>query len=194
MFEFPSILINDVFIKGTLGEIGLKISLTFVRAISKLLSLEYHYIYWISCLAMIVGISLILKVKKEISNNIILITFSFVSVFLLTYFSVSSSTSLLDRNALVPGVIFISLIFSISKNSVGVRIIIFSSIYFLIAFYEFYKFDSVYYSDSWPTWSNEVEKWRLDSQYQPKVWPRKNEHWLFLREKDWRVTIPSISK
>lgn len=191
MFEFPSILINEVFIKGTLGEIGLKISLTFVRAISKLLSLEYHHIYWISCLAMIIGISLVLKVKKEISSKIILITFSFVSVFLLTYFSVSSSTSLLDRNALAPGVIFILLIFSISKNSKGVPIILFTSIYFLIAFYEFYKFDSVYYSDSWPTWSNEVEKWRLDSQYQPKVWPRNNEHWSFLSERDWRVTIPA---
>jgi hypothetical protein len=191
MFEFPSILINDIVIKSTFGEMGLKLSLTIVRAISKLLSLHHHYIYWISCLAMIIGISLVIKVKKEISSNIILITFSFFSVFLFTYFSVSSSFSLLDRNALVPGVIFISLIFLALNNFRKIRIILFASIYFLIAFYEFYQFDAVYFSETWPSWSNEVEKWRVDNQYQPKVWPRNNEHWTFLTEKDWRLTIPS---
>ena len=190
ILEFPSILINDVAIKSTIGNIGLNLSLTIVRALSKILLLEHHYIYWIVFLGIILGTGLTYKYIKKINNSIILIIFSFISIFLLTYFSVSSSSSLLGRNALVPGVIFNSLIFFFLKNLKKSRIILFASIYFVIAFYEFYKYDTVYYSDSWPTWSNEVEKWKVDKLYQPKVWPRNNGHWSFLSENDWRVTIP----
>lgn len=190
ILEFPSILINDVAIKSTVGDIGLNYSLIIVRALSKYLSLDHHYIYWIFFLAIILGAGLIFKNRKNINKSILLIGFTFISVFLLTYFSVSSSSSLLDRNALVPSVIFISLIFFVLKNLKGIQIIIVALIYFVIAFYEYYKFDEIYYSDIWPTWSNEVEKWRVDSQYRPKVWPRNNEHWSFLGETDWRVTIP----
>jgi hypothetical protein len=190
ILEFPSILINDVAIKSTIGNIGLNFSLTIVRALSKLLSLDHHYIYWIFLLGIILGIGLIFKRIKNMNISITLIIYSFISVFLFTYFSVSSSSSLLDRNALGPSVIFISLIFFFFKNSKGIPILIVASIYFGIAFYEFYQFDAVYYSDNWPVWSNEVEKWRVDKLYQPKVWPRNNEHWSFLSESDWRVTIP----
>ena len=191
ILEFPSILINDVTIKSTLGDIGLNFFLSIIRFLSKSLSLDHHLIYWIFFLGIILGTCLIFKKRKEIDNNIILIIFSFITVSLLTYFSVSSSSSLLDRHAFVPAVIFISLIFFVLKYIKGTKIIIIASIYFVIALYEFYQFDAVYYSDSWPTWSNEVEKWHGDNLYQPKVWPRNNEHWSFLTERDWRVTLPS---
>jgi hypothetical protein len=190
ILEFPSILINDTTIKSTVGDTGLNFFLSVVRALSKLLSLDHHYIYWIFLLGVIIGIGLIFKNRKEIDSSIILINFSFISVFLFIYFSVSSGSSLLDRNALLPGVILISLIFFVLKNLKSTQIILLSSIYFVIAIYEFYQFDAVYYSDNWPAWSNEVEKWRVDKLYQPKVWPRNNEDWSFLSESDWRVTIP----
>ena len=190
ILEFPSILINDVTIKSTVGDTGLNFSLSIVRALSKSLSIDHHYIYWIFFLAIILGTCLIIKNIKKINNSIILIIFSFISVFLLTYFSVSSSSSLLDRNAIVPSVIFISLMFFLLNSLKRIQIITVASIYFAIAFYEYYNFDEIYYTDNWPAWSNEVEKWRADKLYQPKIWPRKNEHWSFLSEKDWRVTIP----
>lgn len=190
ILEFPSILINDVAIKSTFGDIGLNFSLTIIRTLSKSLSLDHHYIYLIFFLSIIFGAGLIFLNRKEINSSIILMIFSFISVFLLTYFSVSSSSSLLDRNALVSGVILISLIFFILKNLKRTQVILFASIYFVIAFYEFFQFDAVYYSENWPVWSNEVEKWRVDKVYQPKVWPRNNEHWSFLSERDWRVSIP----
>ena len=171
ILEFPSILINDVTIKSTVGDTGLNFFLSIVRALSKLLSLDHHYIYWIFLFCIILGAGLILKNRKEINSSIILIVFSFISVFLLTYFSVSSGSSLLNRNALFPGVILISLIFFVLKNLKSTQVILFAAIYFVIAIYEFYQFDAVYYSDNWPTWSNEVEKWRIDKLYQPKVWP-----------------------
>jgi len=190
ILEFPSILINDVAIKSTVGNTGLNFSLIIVRALSKYLSIDHHYIYWIFFFVFTLGICLIIKNIKKGNDSIILIIFSFISVFVFTYFSVSSSSSLLDRNALVPGAIFLSLIFFLLNNLKRIQVITVASIYFVIAFYEYYNFDEIYYSDNWPAWSNEVEKWRVDKVYQPKVWPRKNEHWSFLSEEDWRVTIP----
>jgi hypothetical protein len=191
ILEFPSILINDVAVKSTVGEIGLNFFLTIVRALSKSLSLDQHCIYWIFFFGIIMGTVLILKNRKEINSIIILTIFSFISVFLLTYFSVSTSSTLLDRNALFPGVILISLIFFVLKNLKSTQVRLVTSIYFVIAVYEFYQYDAVYYSENWPTWSNEVEKWRADKLYQAKVWPRNNDHWYFLSESDWRVSFPS---
>lgn len=188
--DFPSILINNVAIKGTTGEIGLNFSITIVNTLSKVLALDHHYIYWISFFVIISGTGVIIKNKRVFNKRITLMIFSFVSVYLLTFFSVSSNLTLLDRNAFVPAVILITLLFFILKNLKSIQKILLASLYFVIAFYEFYKIDDIYYSDNWPSWSNEITKWRVDRMYKPRVWPRNNKCWSFLSENDWRVTIP----
>ena len=190
ILEFPSILINDVAIKGTTGEIGLNLSITIVNTLGKVLALDHHYIYWMSLFVIISGIGVIIKNKKVINKRITLMIFSFASVFLLTFFSVSWNSTLLDRNAFVPAVILITLLFFVLKNLKPIQKTLLASLYFIVAFYEFYKIDDIYYSDNWPSWSNEIKKWRVDRMYKPRVWPRNNKCWSFLSENDWRVTIP----
>ena len=68
----------------------------------------------------------------------------------------------------------VSIIFFIFKEQnfkkIGLPIIIF----FILSTYEYYKFDSIYYSRNWPNWNEEYSKWEKNEDYEIKVWPRKN--------------------
>ena len=194
ILEFPSILINDVAIKSTVGNTGLNFSLIIVRALSKYLSIDHHYIYWILFFVFTLGICLIIKNIKKENDSIILIIFSFISVFVFTYFFGKFEFIPIRQKCFSPRCNFSFLNIFLLNNLKRIQIITVASIYFVIAFYEYYKFDEIYYSDNWPAWSNEVEKWRVDKLYKPKVWPRNNGHWSFLGETDWRVTIPPDTK
>ena len=86
ILEFPIILINDVIIKGTIGDFGLNQFLNIISSLTNLMTFDRHYIYWIILIFIFFCIGFILKNRKILNIDIILIIFSFISVFFYNLF------------------------------------------------------------------------------------------------------------
>ena len=186
--ELPSIFINDVIVSSLSGQNGLYQFVRVINSLSNLTNLSTTLIY--SVIFFTTLLILIFKTRnKSIDKVTALIVVSFLTTYLLFYFSSASKTNLLPRNALLPGIILISFLILKSNLKCFWHLIMYC-IFFFVSSYEFLKFDSVYFSDDWPTWSDEIEKRRGNKEYKVKVWPRKNSHWYFLTDDDWSIKIP----
>ncbi|MBH45167.1 MAG: hypothetical protein CMC93_00945 [Flavobacteriaceae bacterium] len=188
--EFPSILINDVIIKTFFGDNGLNFSLLIVRGISKISSLELTSVYWLLLFCILFIVWLIFRFKKHSDPIIQSSIFCFFVTFAFLYLSVGSPNNLIPRNAFLPGVILIFIAFLSLKNSKSKLFQFLILIFFCISTFEYFKYDSTYYSRDWPDWSSEIEKWEVDNDYQVKVWPRKNSFWFYLDDDAWTMSIP----
>jgi len=189
ILELPSVLLNDVIIKSALGESFLFLTIQIINKISNITNISslvlYHFLFYIILLTFVFLRKVIFS---ESFKKVLLVAF-FVT-FLLLFLSVSTGTTLLGRNALLPGSIFVLLI-CLSLNS-NVKLIKFLIIIFLCNnIYYYYTESDLYYSEKWPTWKTELQYWRDNPDHKIRVWPRHNIHWHFLRDHDWRITITS---
>lgn len=188
VLELPSVLLNDVIIKSSLGESFLFLTIQIINKISNIANISslvlYHFLFYIILLTFIFLRKVIFS---ENFKKVLLVAF-FVT-FLLLFLSVSTGTTLLGRNALLPGSIFVLLI-CLSLNS-NVKLIKFLIIILLSNnIYYYYTESDLYYSEKWPTWKTELQYWRDNPDHKIRVWPRQNSHWHFLGENDWRISLP----
>ena len=189
ILELPSVLLNDVIIKSTFGESFLFLTIQIINKISNITNISslvlYHSLFYIILLTFVF---LRKKIFPENFKKVLFVAF-FVT-FLLLFLSVSTGTTLLGRNALLPGSIFV-LIICLSLNS-NVKLIKFLIIIFLSNnIYYYYTESDLYYSEKWPTWKTELQYWRDNPDHKIRVWPRQNSHWHFLGENDWRISLPN---
>ena len=189
ILELPSVLLNDVIIKSALGESFLFLTIQIINKISNITNISslvlYHFLFYIILLTFVFLRKVIFS---ESFKKVLLVAF-FVT-FLLLFLSVSTGTTLLGRNALLPGSIFVLLI-CLSLNS-NVKLIKFLIIIFLSNnIYYYYTESDLYYSEKWPTWKTELQYWRDNPDHKIRVWPRQNSHWHFLGENDWRISLPN---
>jgi hypothetical protein len=188
IFELPSVLINDVIIKSTLGDNILLFTITAISKLSNLISFPYNTLYFLLFFIFILVFFYFRKSTNYYNISKVLV-FTFFITFILLFISVSDGPFLLGRNSLVPASIFILIIIhTIEFNSKYTKLLL---IFFLFnSSHQYYSKHELYYSEKWPTWNVEIKKWKKNPNYEIKVWPRNNSHWHFLDDKDWKLSIP----
>lgn len=189
ILELPSVLLNDVIIKSSLGESFLILTIQIISKISNITNISsltlYHFVFYIILLILIFFRK---KMFSEDFKKVLLV--AFFTTFLLIFLSVSTGTTLLGRNALLSGSIFLLLIcLSIDLNLKHIKLLII--IFLSNNFYCYYTESDLYYSKKWTTWKTELQYWRNNPDHNIRVWPRQNTHWHFLAENDWRISLPN---